>query len=247
VLYLDSDNIPLRDPTYLFDAGLYSGPGKPGVVFWPDLNKDHSEFPSGQSVDLVESLTVNSQKPYMETDWETLHSRRMEYRIWYVIYGLLGERIRRHGASAECSLGQILINKSGNDGLNLAALHVAAHMQEEHWFYFRLSEGDKDTFVSMSAGSGLQPTRCSFAHRRDMLSGLCRLHSRSRRDGFRVWVSMRNGTTGGFVESQCCKYVKSNLFACLANHPMVRRFRTISLSLSIPKNIRNHYLSMQIS
>jgi hypothetical protein len=43
--------------------------------------------------------------------------------------------------------GQILISKSGNDGLNLAALHVAAHMQLEHQFYFRLSEGDKDTFV----------------------------------------------------------------------------------------------------
>jgi hypothetical protein len=44
-------------------------------------------------------------------------------------------------------LGQILISKSGNNGLNLAALHVAAHMQLEHQFYFRLSEGDKDTFV----------------------------------------------------------------------------------------------------
>lgn len=43
--------------------------------------------------------------------------------------------------------GQILINKSGNDGLNLAALHVAMHMQLEHEFYFSLSGGDKDTFV----------------------------------------------------------------------------------------------------
>lgn len=41
VLYLDSDNIPLRDPTYLFDTTLYKGPGQPEVVFWPDLNKDH--------------------------------------------------------------------------------------------------------------------------------------------------------------------------------------------------------------
>lgn len=45
--------------------------------------------------------------------------------------------------------GQILIDKKGNNGLNVAALHVAAHMQEEHEFYFRLSEGDKDTFVSL--------------------------------------------------------------------------------------------------
>lgn len=36
--------------------------------------------------------------------------------------------------------------------MNLAALHVAAHMQAEHEFYFGLSGGDKDTFVSASFG-----------------------------------------------------------------------------------------------
>lgn len=41
VLYLDSDNVPLRDPAYLFDSELYAGKNQPGVVFWPDLNKDH--------------------------------------------------------------------------------------------------------------------------------------------------------------------------------------------------------------
>ncbi|KAF8313764.1 hypothetical protein DL93DRAFT_1116928 [Clavulina sp. PMI_390] len=41
VLYLDSDNIPLRDPTYLFDSELYAGKGQPGAVFWPDITKDH--------------------------------------------------------------------------------------------------------------------------------------------------------------------------------------------------------------
>jgi len=84
VLYLDSDNIPLKDPTYLFESPLYSDVGQPKAVFWPDLNKDH---PSNA--------------------------------IWRL---------------------------AGNNGLNLAALHVAAHMQLEHQFYFRLSEGDKDTF-----------------------------------------------------------------------------------------------------
>lgn len=44
--------------------------------------------------------------------------------------------------------GQIVIKKTGNHGLNLAALHIAAHMQVEHPFYFKLSDGDKDTFVS---------------------------------------------------------------------------------------------------
>lgn len=45
--------------------------------------------------------------------------------------------------------GQIVIKKTGNSGLNLAALHIAAHMQLEHPFYFKLSDGDKDTFVSI--------------------------------------------------------------------------------------------------
>lgn len=39
VLYLDSDNVPLRDPAYLFDEPLYKSSG--GAVFWPDYNKDH--------------------------------------------------------------------------------------------------------------------------------------------------------------------------------------------------------------
>lgn len=52
-------------------------------------------------------------------------------------------------------LGQILIDKTGNNGLNMAALHVAAHMQEDHPFYFQLSEGDKDTFVSTDSSLSL--------------------------------------------------------------------------------------------
>lgn len=44
VLYLDSDNIPLRDPTYLFDTPLYSGAGQPRAVFWPDMIKDHRKL-----------------------------------------------------------------------------------------------------------------------------------------------------------------------------------------------------------
>jgi len=42
----------------------------------------------------------------------------------------------------------MLIDKRGNQGLNLAALHIAAIMQKDHDFWFSLSGGDKDTFVS---------------------------------------------------------------------------------------------------
>lgn len=43
VLYLDSDNFPLRDPEYLFDAPPYREGGS--VLFWPDYNKDHRRWP----------------------------------------------------------------------------------------------------------------------------------------------------------------------------------------------------------
>ncbi|ORY30610.1 mannosyltransferase putative-domain-containing protein [Naematelia encephala] len=39
VLYLDSDNIPLRDPSYLFKSHLYQ---TYRAVFWPDGWKDHA-------------------------------------------------------------------------------------------------------------------------------------------------------------------------------------------------------------
>lgn len=35
VLYLDADNIPVKDPTYLFDIPEYK---QLGAIFWPDLN-----------------------------------------------------------------------------------------------------------------------------------------------------------------------------------------------------------------
>ncbi len=39
-----------------------------------------------------------------------------------------------------------MIDKAGNGGLNLAALLIAAGMQGEREFWFRMSGGDKDTF-----------------------------------------------------------------------------------------------------
>ena len=36
VLYLDADNVPVRDPSFLFDAGPYR---RSGSVFWPDVER----------------------------------------------------------------------------------------------------------------------------------------------------------------------------------------------------------------
>ncbi|KAF8709259.1 putative Mannosyltransferase, partial [Rhizoctonia solani] len=103
VLYLDSDNIPLSDPSILFDEPLYRN--GPRAVFWPDFNKDHPRNAIWRVLGVV-----------------------CDYNRW------------------ELESGQILIDKRGNGGLNLAALHVAVHMAHEQSFYYMLSGGDKDTF-----------------------------------------------------------------------------------------------------
>jgi alpha 1,2-mannosyltransferase len=52
--------------------------------------------------------------------------------------------------------GQIVIDKAGNEGLNLAALIIAAEMQVEHKFWFHLCGGDKDTYRWAFRALGLQ-------------------------------------------------------------------------------------------
>ncbi|KAL7419528.1 hypothetical protein Q5752_005439 [Cryptotrichosporon argae] len=103
LLYLDSDNLPLRDPTHLFSAPAYVERGR--AVFYPDLSKDHADN-----------------------------------AIWRIV----GEPCTLDDWTFES--GQIVVDKAGNDGLNLAALWLAAHMQADMSFWFHLCGGDKDTF-----------------------------------------------------------------------------------------------------
>jgi alpha 1,2-mannosyltransferase len=72
--------------------------------------------------------------------WLTIKHNEADNAVWRV----LGKTCNYGEWQVES--GQILINKRGNNGLNLAALHVAAHMQTNHDFWFSLSGGDKDTF-----------------------------------------------------------------------------------------------------
>lgn len=46
ILYLDSDNLVVRDPTFLFDSPVYK---QYGIVLWPDLSKDSGESHSHSS------------------------------------------------------------------------------------------------------------------------------------------------------------------------------------------------------
>ncbi|KAK4684123.1 alpha 1,2-mannosyltransferase, partial [Tremellales sp. Uapishka_1] len=103
VLYLDSDNIPLRNPSHLFDAPLYLTSGR--AIFFPDLSKDHPDN---------------------------------------AIWRLIGDRCTLDDWTFES--GQIVIDKAGNDGLNLAALWIASYMMGDLGFWFKMCGGDKDTF-----------------------------------------------------------------------------------------------------
>lgn len=96
VLYLDSDNVPLADPAFLFKEPSYLANGR--AVFWPDINRDHPEN---------------------------------------AIFRILGETCKH--AEWQIDSGQIVIDKRGNDGLNLAALHLANAMQVDHEFWFKVS------------------------------------------------------------------------------------------------------------
>lgn len=123
VLYLDSDNVPLADPTFLFNDRGYLTKGR--AVFWPDINRDHPEN---------------------------------------AIFRILGETCNH--AEWQIDSGQIVIDKRGNDGLNLAALHLANAMQTDHEFWFKLSGGDKDTFVSSPPSALAAPWRPSSSETR---------------------------------------------------------------------------------
>lgn len=125
VLYLDSDNILLADPTYLFDHQLYK---LNGAVFWPDVTKDVS-------------LRASTQTPI----------RKLQTALTFIIYSLLNQgpanpiwrllNMQCRRKDWQLDSGQILINKRGQEGMNLAALVAALEMQKDYDFWFKISGG----------------------------------------------------------------------------------------------------------
>ncbi|GMK59208.1 hypothetical protein CspeluHIS016_0702230 [Cutaneotrichosporon spelunceum] len=103
MIYLDSDNVPLRPMDHLFDAPVYAEGGR--AAFWPDIKKDHSDN-----------------------------------AIWRIV----GETCTLKEWTFES--GQIVFDKRGNGGANLAALWIAAGMLDNHEFWFGMCGGDKDTY-----------------------------------------------------------------------------------------------------
>lgn len=62
------------------------------------------------------------------------------------IFRILGRECNDEHWPAEA--GQMLFDKRGNNGLNLAVLQLSSYMMENEELFGFLSYGDKDTFVS---------------------------------------------------------------------------------------------------
>ncbi|KAI8879254.1 glycosyltransferase family 71 protein [Backusella circina FSU 941] len=97
VLYLDSDNTPTRDPSFLFDTEIYK---TYGALFWPDFWKTAKENK------IFELLEIECQD-----EWEQ-------------------------------ESGQIVVDKARH----WVPLQLSWYMQFYQQVYFRLLNGDKDTF-----------------------------------------------------------------------------------------------------
>lgn len=97
VLYLDSDNIPTRDPAFLFETAEYK---KTGAIFWPDF-------------------------------WKTAADNKI-FKILHI----------QCTDTWEQESGQIVVDKRKH----WIPLQLAWFMQFYHELYFRLLNGDKDTF-----------------------------------------------------------------------------------------------------
>ena len=72
--------------------------------------------------------------------WPDLTKDHPDNAIWR----LVGEPCTFDYWSFESA--QLIIDKGGNNGLNLAALWIVVHMLEEREFWFKMCGGDKDAF-----------------------------------------------------------------------------------------------------
>lgn len=117
ILYLDSDNMPLRSPVHLFDAPNYVAGGR--AAFWPDLSKDHAKN-----------------------------------AVWRV----MGEACTLAEWTFES--GQLVVSKAGNQGLNLAALHIAAAMMADDAGSPHSGNGDDDDDAAHLSARGFWLKMC---------------------------------------------------------------------------------------
>lgn len=100
---------------------------------------DSDNIPLSDPAELFDSVEF---KQGGSVFWPDLNKDHPKNAIWRV----LGRDCSDEHWPAES--GQVLFDKSGNNGLNLAVLHMSNHMMLESDFYGDLGYGDKDTYVS---------------------------------------------------------------------------------------------------
>ncbi|GAA6064395.1 hypothetical protein JCM10212_004234 [Sporobolomyces blumeae] len=96
VLYLDSDNIVVTDPTYLFDSPLYK---RFGAVLWPDFNRDSARNPIWRTLDVACSpshwqaetgqllIDKRSRKGLNGAVMQVVREMARESRFWFHMSG----------------------------------------------------------------------------------------------------------------------------------------------------------------
>lgn len=148
VAVLDSDNIPTRDPVYMFDAPGYK---RLGAMFWPDFWK----YVRG----LVCLARLRLRWPLADRQPRASCRTGPMNPVWQI----MGVKVRPHHSpfgtrcktltaalpprpSLQCrdeweqEAGQIFIDKASH----LDALVLWRYMLENHQFSYFLSDGDKD-------------------------------------------------------------------------------------------------------
>jgi hypothetical protein len=81
ILYLDSDNYALRDPSYLFDSDEYKNTG---AIFWPDFWKAHTESAMWKIFD------IECENEWSQESGQILVNKERHWRAlnlaWYINY-----------------------------------------------------------------------------------------------------------------------------------------------------------------
>lgn len=79
VLFLDADNVPVRDPTYLFDTIAYH---ESGAIFWPDFGRTHESAPVWHSCGIPEPKTPEFESGQIVVDRRRCW-RALRLALWF--------------------------------------------------------------------------------------------------------------------------------------------------------------------
>lgn len=119
VLFLDSDQVPIADPTYLFDELEYQ---RTGAVLWPDLLTDGGW-------DIAATAFEAAGLPIPEGSVEFFDQGR--------------NRIKLRGGYTPVESGQLLIDKARH----WIPLQLCRLLNDHSEFWYRFVYGDKSTFL----------------------------------------------------------------------------------------------------